>query len=188
MEPSLPDLYAIRYKKRLSGLVIPTISEPIPLGINVSAEDQSFTFSLKRSSLQSDIILEDRYTGKQCNLSEGLKYTVDDLPIGLCEGRFYLMLQEQDEERPGDDVSTEVEDGQSSAAGIDIFTQGNSVVVSASSDVELMQVIVSDVSGRHQVYNVSGQYVQLNLPVATGVYTISVIGDKATRVEKIKLN
>ena len=187
MEPSLPDLYAIRYNKRLSGLVIPTISEPIPLGINVSAEDQSFTFSLKRTSLQSDIILEDRYTGKQCNLSEGLKYTVDNLPIGLCEGRFYLMLQEQ-EERPGDDVSTEVEDGQSSAAGIDIFTQGNSVVVSASSDVELMQVIVSDVSGRHQVYNVSGQYVQLNLPVATGVYTISVIGDKANRVEKIRLN
>ena len=188
MEPSLPDLYAIRYNKRLSGLVIPTISEPIPLGINVSAEDQSFTFSLKRTSLQSDIILEDRYTGKQCNLSEGLKYTVDDLPIGLCEGRFYLMLQEQEEERPGDDVSTEVEDGQSSAAGIDIFTQGNSVVVSASSDVELMQVIVSDVSGRHQLYNVSGQYVQLNLPVATGVYTISVIGDKANRVEKIRLN
>lgn len=188
MEPSLPDLYAIRYNKRLSGLVIPTISEPIPLGINVSAEDQSFTFSLKRTSLQSDIILEDRYTGKQCNLSEGLKYTVDDLPIGLCEGRFYLMLQEQEEERPGDDVSTEVEDGQSSAASIDIFTQGNSVVVSASSDVELMQVIVSDVSGRHQLYNVSGQYVQLNLPVATGVYTISVIGDKATRVEKIRLN
>ena len=188
MEPSLPDLYAIRYNKRLSGLVIPTISEPIPLGINVSAEDQSFTFSLKKTSLQSDIILEDRSTGKQCNLSEGLKYTVDDLPIGLCEGRFYLMLQEQEEERPGDDVSTEVEDGQSSAAGIDIFTQGNSVVVSASSDVELMQVIVSDVSGRHQLYNVSGQYVQLNLPVATGVYTISVIGDKANRVEKIRLN
>ena len=188
MEPSLPDLYAIRYNKRLSGLVIPTISEPIPLGINVSAEDQSFTFSLKRTSLQSDIILEDRYTGKQCNLSEGLKYTVDNLPIGLCERRFYLLLQEQEEEIPGDDVSTEVEDGQSSAASIDIFTQGNSVVVSASSDVELMQVIVSDVSGRHQVYNVSGQYVQLNLPVATGVYTISVIGDKATRVEKIRLN
>ena len=188
MEPSLPDLYAIRYNKRLSGLVIPTISEPIPLGINVSAEDQSFTFSLKRTSLQSDIILEDRSIGKQCNLSEGLKYTVDDLPIGLCERRFYLLLQEQDEEIPGDDVSTEVEDGQSSAASIDIFTQGNSVVVSASSDVELMQVIVSDVSGRHQVYNVSGQYVQLNLPVATGVYTISVIGDKANRVEKIRLN
>ena len=187
MEPSLPDLYAIRYNKKLSGLVIPTISEPIPLGINVSAESQSFTFSLKKSSLQSDVILEDRLTGKQYNLSEGLKYTVEDLPIGLCEGRFYLMLQEQEEERPGDDVSTEVEDGQSSA-GIDIFTQGNSVVVSASSDVELMQVIVSDVSGRHQVYNVSGQYVQLNLPVATGVYTISVIGDKANRVEKIKLN
>ena len=121
-----------------------------------------------------------------CRGEAGLN-RVPDTRGGLCEGRFYLMLQEQEEERPGDDVSTEVEDGQSSA-GIDIFTQGNSVVVSASSDVELMQVIVSDVSGRHQVYNVSGQYVQLNLPVATGVYTISVIGDKANRVEKIKLN
>jgi hypothetical protein len=98
------------------------------------------------------------------------------------------MLQENAEERPGEDVSTEVEDEQSSNGGIDIFTQGNSVVVSASSDIELMQVIVSDMAGRHQVYNVSGQYVELNLPVSTGVYTISVISDKENVVEKIKLN
>ena len=188
MEKSLPDLYAMRYNKKLSGLVIPTLSEPIPLGVKVSTKNQTFVFSLKESNTDFDVILEDRLTEEQYNLSAGETYQVEGLAVGNCEGRFYLMLQENAEERPGEDVSTEVEDEQSSNGGIDIFTQGNSVVVSASSDIELMQVIVSDMAGRHQVYNVSGQYVELNLPVSTGVYTISVISDKENVVEKIKLN
>ena len=189
MEPTLPDLYTIRYNKKWAGLVIPTISEPIPLGINVGMQNQEFTFSLKKSTLPADVILEDRITEKQYNLSAGERCYVDDLEIGTCEGRFYLMLQEREVELPEDEnVTTEVEDNQTSNGGIDIFTQVNSVVVSASSDIELQEVIISDMTGRHQVYNVSGQYVQINLPVNTGVYTISVIGDKQTRVEKIKLN
>ena len=188
MEASLPDLYAMRYNKKWAGLVIPTISEPIPLGINVSKAKQKFTFSLKRTSLLADVILEDRLTEKQYNLSAGETYEVEGLPVGVSEGRFYLMLQESPEEEPDDDVSTEVEDSQVSSQGIDIFTKESSVVVSSSEEVELVKVIISDVAGRHQVYNVSGQYIQLDLPVNTGVYTISVIGDKATRVEKIKLN
>ena len=189
METSLPDLYTIRYNKMWAGLVIPTISEPIPLGINVGKANQKFTFSLKKSTLPADVILEDRKTERQYNLSAGERCYVDDLEKGTCEGRFYLMLQEREVELPeDDDVTTEVEDNQTSNGGIDVFTQGKSVVVSASSDIELEQVIISDMTGRHQVYNVSGQYVQMNLPVNTGVYTISVIGDKQTRVEKIKLN
>ena len=48
--------------------------------------------------------------------------------------------------------------------------------------------MISDISGRHQVYNVSGRYVTIDLPVSTGVYTIYAIGDKAYIIEKIKLN
>ena len=73
-------------------------------------------------------------------------------------------------------------------SGIDIYTDGNRVTVSSTSDVELQTVMVTDISGRHQVYNVSGQYIIIDLPVSTGVYTISVIGDKASRIEKLKLN
>ncbi len=184
MEASLPDLYSMHYNKRLSGLVIPTLSEPIPLGINVSLEDQTFTFSLKECTLSADVILEDRQTNTQYNLSEGEICEVEGLKTGLCEGRFYLLLSEQEEEDP--EISTGIDDAL--IGDIDIYTNGNSVVVSSTSDVELMQVIVSDMAGRTQVYNVSDNYAQINLPVEAGVYTINVIGDKSSRVEKIKLN
>ena len=182
MESSLPDLYTIRYNAKWSGLVIPTISEPIPLGINVNSENQSFTFSLKKTTMSSDVILEDRLTNTQYNLSAGETCQVDNLGKGLNEGRFYLLLSEQEDP----DVSTDIEDA--TIGNIDIYSQGNSVVVSSTSDIELMQVIVSDMAGRSQVYNVSDNYAQINLPIEAGVYTISVVGDKATRVEKIKLN
>ena len=184
MEASLPDLYSMHYNKKLSGLVIPTLSEPIPLGINVSLEDQTFTFSLKECTLSADVILEDRQTNTQYNLSEGEICEVEGLKTGLCEGRFYLLLSEQEEEDP--EISTGIDDAL--IGDIDIYTNGNSVVVSSTSDVELMQVIVSDMAGRSQVYNVSDNYAQINLPVEAGVYTINVIGDKSSRVEKIKLN
>lgn len=189
-EESLGDLYVKRYGKKWAGLVIPTMSEPIPLGIEVNSSDKAFTFTLEETNIDADIILEDRFTGEQYNLSKGENYRVEGLVAGKSEARFYLLLAGNEEELPeeGEDVTTEVEDTESLASGIDIFTQENSVVVSCSSDSELMQVVVSDVAGRHQVYKVSGQYVKLDLPVNTGVYTISVIGDKATRVEKIKLN
>ena len=189
-EEFLGDLYVKRYGKKWAGLVIPTMSEPIPLGIEVNSSDKAFTFTLEETNIDADIILEDRFTGEQYNLSKGENYRVEGLVAGKSEGRFYLLLAGNEEELPeeGEDVTTEVEDTESLASGIDIFTQENSVVVSCSSDSELMQVVVSDVAGRHQVYKVSGQYVKLDLPVNTGVYTISVIGDKATRVEKIKLN
>ena len=184
MEASLPDLYSMRYNKKLSGLVTPTLSEPIPLGINVSLEDQTFTFSLKKSTLSADVILEDRLANTQYNLSEGEICEVEGLKTGLCEGRFYLLLAEQEVEDP--EISTGIDDAL--IGDIDIYTNGNSVVVSSTSDIELAQVIVSDMAGRSQVYNVSDNYAQINLPVETGVYTINVIGDKSSRVEKIKIN
>ena len=185
METSLADLYIIGGSKKWSGLVVPTLTEPIALGINVNSADQCFTFSLKKSTLSADVILEDRFTNTKYNLSEGEICLVEGLQAGACEGRFYLLLAEQEvEEDP--EISTDVEENLK--GGIDIYSQGNSVVVSSSSDIELMQVVVSDIAGRSQVYNVSGQYTQLTLPVNNGVYTISVIGDKATKVEKIKLN
>lgn len=184
-ESTLPDLYAIRYSKNWSGLSIPTLSEPIPLGVRVNADNETFTFSLKRASGDFNIILEDRQLSKQYNLSEGEICVVDDLVAGNSEGRFYLLLSENIKEE-GDDVTTDIEDNSILNGGIDIFTDDNFIVV--SSDVELYSVIVSDLAGRSKTYRVSGQYVQLDLPVNIGVYTISVIGDKATRVEKIKLN
>ncbi len=185
-QTALAELYVMRYDKKWAGISIPEMTKPIPLGVKVASNDQKFIFSLAKSNLPYEIFLEDRQEGKTYNLSAGERCVVEDLVKGNCEGRFYINLQEILEEDEEDDVPTEVEDASASDAGIDIFTQGNTVVV--SSEVELKTVIVSDISGKTQEYKVSGQYVRLDLPVAIGVYTINVIGENATRVEKIKLN
>lgn len=187
----LPELYVMRYDKKWSGISIPDISKPIPLGVKMQVSNQVLTFSISNVNMPYDIILEDRFVGKTYNLSAGEECVVDDLVAGNCEGRFYIMLQENatdEEENLGDDVTTDVEDAVESSPMIDIFTNGNQLVVSANNEVELQTIIISDMSGKHQVYKVSGQYVVLSLPVSTGVYTVNVVGDTASVIEKIKLN
>lgn len=191
MVPALPDVYVMRYDKNWAGLSLPDITKPIPLGVRVSAANQVFKFTLVDSNLPFDIILEDRQDEKTYNLSAGETCEVSDLVVGKCEGRFYLNLSERSiEELPegGEDVTTDVQESDIENSGIDIYTEGNKIVVSSTSDVELQTIMISDISGRHQVYNVSGRYVTIDLPVSTGVYTIYVIGDKASRIEKLKLN
>lgn len=191
MVPALPDVYVMRYDKNWAGLSLPDITKPIPLGVRVSAANQVFKFTLVDSNLPFDIILEDRQEEKTYNLSAGETCEVSDLVVGKCEGRFYLNLSERSiEELPegGEDVTTDVQESDIENSGIDIYTEGNKIVVSSTSDVELQTIMISDISGRHQVYNVSGRYVTIDLPVSTGVYTIYAIGDKASRIEKLKLN
>lgn len=191
MVPALPDVYVMRYDKNWAGLSLPDITKPIPLGVRVSAANQVFKFTLVDSNLPFDIILEDRQEEKIYNLSAGETCEVSDLVVGKCEGRFYINLKESlEEELPegGEDVTTEVQESDIENSGIDIYTEGNKIVVSSTSDVELQTIMISDISGRHQVYNVSGRYVTIDLPVSTGVYTIYAIGDKASRTEKLKLN
>lgn len=191
MVPALPDVYVMRYDKNWAGLSLPDITKPIPLGVRVSAANQVFKFTLVDSNLPFDIILEDRQEEKTYNLSAGETCEVSDLVVGKCEGRFYLNLSERTtEELPegGEDVTTDVQELDIENSGIDIYTEGNKIVVSSTSDVELQTIMISDISGRHQVYNVSGRYVTIDLPVSTGVYTIYAIGDKASRIEKLKLN
>ncbi len=187
----LPELYVMRYDKKWSGISIPDIIKPIPLGVKMQASDQVLTFSISNVNMPYDIILEDRFAEKTYNLSAGEQCVVDDLVVGNCEGRFYIMLQEKatdEEENLGDDVTTDVEDAVESSPMIDIFTNGNQLVVSANNEVELQTIIISDMSGKHQVYNVSGQYVALTVPAFTGVYTVNVIGDTTSVIEKVKLN
>jgi hypothetical protein len=187
MQPELADLYTIKYNTMLSGACVTDLKSSIPLGIRVYSENQTFKFNLVESNLPYDIILEDRIENKQYNLSKGEVCQVSGLKVGDLEGRFYLNIGEKAEEQPDDDVTTDVEDSVESS-GIDIYTQSDKVVVSASENVNLKTIVISDMSGRYQIYSVKGQYVELQLPVTTGVYTLKAIGDTQTRVEKIKLN
>ena len=187
MEKSLPDMYVMRYDKTWSGIRVPSMEEAIPLGIRINRKNTPVEFNLVSKEELGDIILEDRGEGKFYNLSEGEKCTVSDLQKGECIGRFFLYLSEPNMEEDDDNVTTEVEEEVSSENGIIIMSKENGVVVSCSSDIELKTIYINDMSGKTAMFNVSGQYAEIELPVAQGVYTVNVIGDTATKTGKVIL-
>ena len=180
----LPDLYIMRYNEKWAGVRIPTYDEPIPLGVRVSAADQTFVFSLDSEADMATVMLEDRLEGKTYNLLAGETCTVTGLKVGDCEGRFFLNVGAK--EQVEDEVVTDIEDSISDK-NINILSKEQRIIVSCNNEVELQTIIVNDMSGRSSVYNVSGQYVELNLPVTQGVYTVKVIGDNATKTGKVIL-
>ena len=189
MEASLPDMYIKRYGKKWAEVTIPTMSEAIPLGIRISQTGTTIRFSYVDSEGLGDVILEDRLTGETYNLSIGQVCTVSDLPVGDCEGRFFLNLSEkdmEDNEDVDDDVTTDVEES-SADSGISIIALENSVLVSCSTDMELQYIYINDMSGKTAMYKVSGQYIKIDMPVAQGVYTVNVITDKANKTGKVIL-
>ena len=185
-ETKLPDLYIMRYNEKWAGVRIPSYNEAIPLGIRVSARNQTFIFSLDNMVDISSVILEDRLEGKNYDLSAGETCIVEDLEVGDCEGRFFLNLGEPKEEEP-DDTPTDVEEESSSENGISIISKQSSVIVSCSSDIELQTIYINDMSGKTAAFRVSGQYVEIELPVSQGVYTVNVIGDTASKIGKVIL-
>ena len=190
MEASLPDMYIMRYDKKWAEVTIPTMSEAIPLGIRISQTGTTIRFSYVDSEGLGDVILEDRLTGETYNLSIGQVCTVSDLPVGDCEGRFFLNLSEknmEDNEDVEDDVPTDVEEETSADSGISIIGLENSVLVSCSTDMELQYIYINDMSGKTAMYKVSGQYIKIDMPVAQGVYTVNVITDKANKTGKVIL-
>ena len=185
-ETKLPDLYIMRYNEKWAGVRVPSYDEPIPLGIRVSARNQTFIFSLDNMVDISSVILEDRLEGKNYDLSAGETCIVEDLEVGDCEGRFFLNIGEPKEEEP-DDTPTDVEEESSSENGISIISKKSSVIVSCSSDIELQTIYINDMSGKTAAFRVSGQYAEIELPVAQGVYTVNVIGDTASKIGKVIL-
>ena len=181
----LPDLYVMRYGKSYSGLSIPTFDEPIPLGVIIGAENQTYIISIVSDNMPSDVMLDDRKTGKIYNLSQGEVCVVDDLPVDTCENRFYLQFVDRMPE--DDDVVTSVTDTEADAKDITIYTEQDDIVVSSTPNVELQRIVVVDMAGKHQVYNVSGRYAALSLPLNRGIYTVHVIGDNTVKTEKVHI-
>ncbi len=180
MESNLADLYVMRYDSKWAGLTVPTVEESLPLGIKVRTANQKHRFNLLDSNLDYDIILEDRQEAKEYNLSAGEVCEVSDLAVGDCRGRFYLKTTESA------DTPTDIVEEDEEISSIDIYANGNSITV--SSDDNIRNIIVSDLSGRQMNYNVNGQYIVLDMPVSSGIYTVNVIGDNTSKIAKVKLN
>ena len=192
-DKKLPEVYVMRYDKDWAGIAIPTMEEPIPVGVKTFRNNVSVKFSLRDVESMGTIILEDRMEGKSYNLTLGEECVIEALPKGVTEGRFFLNLRSaevenpDDEEVEDDDLTTEIEDQIVSESGISIIGNSEGIIVSSSADIELVTIIVNDMSGKSAAYKVSGQYAEIKLPVAQGVYTVNVIGDTASKTGKVIL-
>ena len=196
---STPDLYMNIENNKYAEYVIASERQTIPLGIYVNTP-MYVEFTTAFSEGFSEVTLVDAYTGRYYDLLNG-SYTADILPASYNEGRYYLNLKvadstEPDDDNvddgnqniPGDDVTTDIEDNKSESL-INIYvdeSEGNSVCI-VTDGIELQDVYISDMAGRTMHYYANGYATKIDLPVAQGVYTVNVIGDTASRAEKVIL-
>ena len=184
-----PDLYMIMYDAKYSRLHLGKTSQEIPLGIRIKTP-MSVRFEQVSETEFTVVTLVDKLTGKNYNLL-GRSYTTEELPAGDLEGRFYLQVSTEDlfpdhNEDENGDVSTEIEE--TTESNIQILTSTNqSAIKVITSNVELETVYVSDMVGHIYTYQVSGNSAYIELPVPMGVYIVKVIGDTASRTEKVIL-
>ena len=175
----------------------------IPLGVRLM-KPMNLTFEKVYNEGYDEVVLVDTKTQKFYNLLKR-NYTTEKLETDTTEfttleGRFYLNLTisgDEDLEDEGDnpagddivdddDVTTEVEET-IEEADINIYSVDNSIVRVSSVGTALKAIYVSDMTGRTDSYNVDGNYVELQLPVSSGVYTVTVIGETASKVGKVIL-
>ena len=186
-----PELYIVANDEIYSRYSVANESQMIPLGVRLK-KDMNIKFERAYFQNFSEATLIDTHTDKEINLLRNT-YTTETLVAGEIEGRFFLNLGvvvEEEEDNNGDDnVSTELEENEELANGaINIFVDdADNTIKVVTNDVELQVIYVSDMAGRTMKYDVKGYAANLKLPVAQGVYTVSVIGDTASRTEKVIL-
>lgn len=182
-----PELYIIANDSKYSSIDVPSISQVIPLGIRLKSA-MNVRFEQLRVVGFEKVILVDRLKGVECDLLE-MPYTTETLTAGDLEGRFFLFLEEEiiDEEPEEDDTTTEIDENKD-ANCINIFVNEDSNTISIiTNGVELETINISDTAGKTMTYKASGYYENIKLPVPMGVYIVQVIGDTASRTEKVIL-
>ena len=182
-----PELYIIANDGKYSSVDVASTSQVIPLGIKIKyAMNVRFEKVWFRDF--DKVILVDKLKGVECDLLE-TPYTTETLSIGDLEGRFFLYLEEAtSEENPEEDTPTEIEEIDNDVNSINIFVKEDSNTISViTNGVELETINISDTAGKTMTYKASGYYENIELPVPMGVYIVQVIGDTASRTEKVIL-
>lgn len=182
-----PELYMMAHDKTLCRLAVPKSETVIPLGIQVKTP-MYVTFKVARNSGYSKVILVDTENNYEHDLLES-PYTADILPKGTCEGRYFLNVVSDASDFGDDDVTTSVEEASGEDLAINIYndTDNSDAITVVTSNVELEKIYVSDSMGRVIPFEAKGNYAKIQIPNAMGVYIIQVIGDKASRTEKVIL-
>ena len=193
-----PEAYIIHNDGKYTRLDAGKEKVTIPLGVRLM-KPMNLTFEKVYNEGYDEVVLVDTKTQKFYNLLKRT-YTTDVLSEGDTEGRFYLNLTvsgdddlDDEGDNPGgddivddDDVSTEVEETIEEPQ-INIYAVDNSIVRVSSVGTVLKTIYVSDMTGRTDEYSVDGNYVELQLPVSSGVYTVTAVGETASKIGKVIL-
>ncbi|MBR3871322.1 MAG: T9SS type A sorting domain-containing protein [Paludibacteraceae bacterium] len=184
----VPELYIVANDNKYSRLNIGSLEQTIPLGVRLK-QDMNIKFEKAYFQGFNNVTLVDTYTEKETDLLRN-SYTTEALVAGDIEGRFYLNLEEfiPNEDIPEDDTTTKVDENTEVTSSINIFVEeSDNTIRVITNGVELETIYVSDMAGKTMKYNVNGYAASLNLPIPKGVYLIQVIGDTASRTEKVIL-
>ena len=193
-----PEAYIIYKDEQYSRLDTKAEKVCIPLGIRLQ-KGMNLTFEKVYNEGYEEVTLVDTKTQKYYNLLKR-SYTTDVVEAGDTEGRFYLNLAvAAEEEKPeqGDDDEIEIPEGDNDVttnveeavedANINIYAVDGNIIRIIATGTTLRTIIVSDMTGRTDSYNVDGNFAELQLPVVQGVYTVNVIGDTANKTGKVIL-
>ena len=193
-----PEAYIVYKDAKYSRLVSGKEKVSIPVDIRL-LKPMNLTFEKVYNEGYDEVVLVDTKTQKFYNLLKRT-YTTDVLSAGDTEGRFYLNLTvsgdddlDDEGDNPGgddleddDDVTTEVEET-IEETDINIYAVDNSIIRVIAIGTTLKAIYVNDMAGRTEEFLVDGNFAELQLPVSSGVYTVHVIGDTATKIGKVIL-
>jgi hypothetical protein len=182
-----PELYIVMYDDAYQRVHINNTEIIIPLGIRLM-KSMNVSFQKFKAEGFDKVTLVDKVLNKEYDLLNTREVITEELVAGTIEGRFFLNLSEstkEDTEEGDDNVSTEIDEN--TAKSINILVASSNSVRVITDGVELETITVSDMAGRTTTYQVGGCFAEIELPVAQGVYMINVIGDTASRTEKVIL-
>ncbi|MDY6373245.1 MAG: T9SS type A sorting domain-containing protein [Bacteroidales bacterium] len=186
-----PVIFVPEDGKRYSTISINDESSILPVSVlNQSGSAFHIKFSLMNDTGFESIVLEDRLENKTYSLTDGETPVFYGLAAGVTEGRFYLNINYAGSENPA--ISTDIDEsgwvGTDSSPAIDIYSRGQSIVVSSAQNTTIEQIYITDMAGRTVTLKpVSSNYSEHTLGVSSGVYTVHVVGSNTTATQKIIL-
>ena len=180
-----PEAYILSDDAGYSRLYVNGETKRIPLGIRL-LKAMNITFEKVYSTDFSKVILLDTKTQKEYNLLERVYTTEQLMPGDDIVGRFFLVLEPEDENLPEDEVVTDIDEAVENT-DINVYAVNGNAIRVVGVGVDLQTIYVSDMAGRTMQYEANSNLVELQLPVAQGVYMVHVIGENATKTEKVVL-
>ena len=178
-----PELYMMAYDKKLIRMNVASATQTIPLGIRLR---KGMNVRFEKENIQGfdKVILVDAMRGLEHDLAEA-PFTTEWLEAGDIEGRYFLNLVPAEDDFVADDeLETNVDEIVTNSS-INIYMVEDNMVRIVTNNVNLETVLVSDMLGKTIEYKASGNFKDIVLPYAQGVYVVQVIGDKLTRTEKV---